>query len=162
MQKHSALPKFTTPEALGQWLDENAAETFLHETKIYLDEDEKDDLRKKIASQGIEINQLNRLKKQLSESLEKGSQGYNVDMPETLGLKMIKKGRTNLEELLERGYNTETVRIYGVPDHESETMEFFDIEGNHFPDRSRTLSQREINLFIGPMFNSQNLRKNAN
>lgn len=155
MEKHSALPRSITPEALAAWLQENFIDSYIHEVKTYFTEEEIDDMRKTLASKNIELVKLEQLKKEIADSIKKGSDGYSVDVPETIGIDSLRKGIEHLSMELNRGYLAEDVKVFGIPDVEEERIEFFDISGIHYPERGREMTKREINQYIG-LFNREN------
>jgi hypothetical protein len=71
------------------------------------------------------------------------------EIPETKGIKVLKDNREVCEKEVEKGYFVEEVRIYGIPNQETNTMDFFDIEGREILERSRQLSAKEIRDFFG-------------
>lgn len=147
---HPSLPKGLTPEILANWISQNAKEKFSEEKKYYYTEEELQDFKNRAVNCGIEINSLTKLKKRIARLIDKGNLEYvQVDLLETTGIKSLKTQRENIEEEVERGYNIETIRIYGIPNSDTQMMDFFDIEGNEVAERSRSLSAKEIREYIG-------------
>jgi hypothetical protein len=132
---HPSLPKSLTPELLASWLQANAKEKFSEDRKIYYTDDELNEFKDKAVKSGIEINNLSSLKSTLSKSIEEGSEGYVLELPQTDGVKTLKARREYCEKEVEKGYRVETIKVYGVPSEETNCMDFFDIEGNIIPER---------------------------
>ena len=160
MKKHELLPDTMTPEALAGWIQERFIEEYSEEKKEYYTPEEIQGFQKKATEKNIEIIQLTRLKKQLNELIKKGSDYLSIDIPKTDGIDMLTAARDYNTEQVEQGYYTESRKIYGIVSDETETLEFFDIEGDHVLDRSRPLSPREINEHIGLL--APSLRRASN
>lgn len=154
--KHPSLPKSITPEVLGQWLVQNAKEKYTEERKHYYTEEEIQEFKDKAVKSGIDLNKLGRIKKKVIKLIEGGSIEHKViDFPVTEGSKSLKAQREYCEQEVERGYRVEDITIYGIPNQDTCTMDFFDIEGNEIPERCRPLSAKETREYIGLFANTQ-------
>lgn len=153
---HPSLPKSITPEVLGQWLVQNSKERFTEERKYYYSEEEIHEFKDTAVKSGIELNKLSRLKKKALKLIEGGTPDHKViDFPETAGSKVLKAVRQDCEQEVESGYKTELITIYGIPNQETCTMDFFDIQGNEITERCRPLSAKEIREYLGLFANNQ-------
>jgi hypothetical protein len=147
---HNCLPNSLTPELLGEWLVKNAREKFTEERKIYYSEEELQEFKDKAVASGIELNNLASLKARVSKLLDNGNpEPLTEEIPETKGIKVLKDNREVCEKEVEKGYFIEEIKIYGIPNQETNTMDFFDIEGREILERSRQLSAKEIRDFFG-------------
>ena len=157
--KHPALPETMTVEGLADYIKTRALEKYSEEQKVYYTPEEITDLERKISDKNREVLRLSSLQKTITDAIKKGSEDFEASIPETIGTDALKKGRDNLSQQVEKGYYTVERLVYGLIYDEDETLEFFDIEGNHIPERSRKLSAKEIDQHIG-MF-AKSLQKQA-
>lgn len=151
---HPSLPQTFTPEQLAAWLKNNAVEKFTDERKIYFTDDEKDEIRKKIVNTAVEINDLDAIHAKVKTYLKEGvftedEAGESIVIPNTKGLKILLSNKRFEEDRYKRGYDLETRDIYGIPNAETENMDFFDVTGTEIIERCRPLSPREKQMYIG-------------
>lgn len=153
--RHQALPSHLDETGLSEWIRLNHVEKFVDERKRFFSEEEKNDFEHESALSGREIKRLTDMKKLISTLMLKGNdEERTFTIPVTLGTKVLDRNRNQNYDLIERGYETEDVEIYMIPDTHAETMEFFTIDGEVIPERSRPMSAREKHLYMG-MFASQ-------
>jgi hypothetical protein len=147
--KHPSLPQSLTPELLASWISQNAKEKFTEEKKYYYTEDELNEFKDSAVKSGIELNNLAEKKARLNKIFDNGTPEYiNIDITETKGIKALKEEREANERQVERGYKVESIVVYGIPNQDTHYMDYFDIEGNEIPDRTRPLSAKEIREYV--------------
>jgi hypothetical protein len=146
---HPSLPKTLTPELLANWLKQNAKEKFTDEQKHYYTPDELAELKDNAVTAGIEINKLGALKGELVKLIDKGCEEYKpYEIYETPGIDALKKTRQRNETAVETGYELVKLEIFGIPNQDTKSMDYFDIEGNEIPDRCRPLSTKEVREYV--------------
>lgn len=151
---HPSLPKGLTLEELSLWLKNNAVEQFKDIQKRVYSEEELESYTKEATKSQIEINNIEDLKKKVIDLITKGTRdGEKIEIPSTEGVKFLKTVvRMNLDKV-NKGYEEHELEIFGLPNHETEMMDYFDYLGNEIADRSRPLSAREIQKHIGMFHN---------
>lgn len=149
MSKHPSLPKTLTPEMLGQWIVENAIETLDHVEKINLDEEQVHELEKKSSLASRAIDRLEEIKKTFMDVLKDGTPDrempFDVTVPPTAGLKILKANRAFADKQLEQGYREEVTTLYMIPYPEDSLMVAVDITGEEWPDFGKQMSIEQIN-----------------
>lgn len=154
---HPSLPKGLTMHELGIWLETNAAEKFTDEQKRFFTPEEIKDFEHESSINGREINKLEDLIKEISAKAKKGNdQPFTFTLPVTIGTKLLTQHRRENDDYIEKGYEVIETPIYGIPNVDTHNMEYFDIEGNLVPDRTRPLSPKEKHQFVGIFKNLKN------
>lgn len=160
--RHALLPQTLEAYEIGTWLKSNSVEEFTDELKRYFDEDEIGEFEHESSASGREINRLKSILKSVTEHVNKGGEeDLTIELPATIGVKDLENQRKQNDDLVERGYEVEENRIYGIVDEENATMEYFTVEGTHVKDRSRNLSAREKVEYLSPE-NVQSIYKAVN
>lgn len=141
---HRSLPVMLAGYELSQWLRANSVESFDDEVKHFFKPDEIAEFEHESSAKGREMNRLNAILKEVSEAIKKGIvEDLTIEIPASLGVKMLETQRRQNDDFIEKGYEIEEARIYGVVDTESETMEYFMEDGSHVKERSRELTPKE-------------------
>lgn len=156
---HPSLPQSLTAETVGNWLTHNAKEKYTEEKRFYYTDEELLNFKNMAVASGIEINNLSSLKAKVSKWLEEGTdeteeEELTLDIPVTSGIKQLKAKRELCEKEVEKGYRSENVKIYGIPNQDDNTMNFFDPQGCIYEERSRPLSTKEIREYFGIFANT--------
>lgn len=160
--KHDSLPKNLTPEALGQWITTNKCETKINEEQIPLEEHEISELEhnSSLASRAID-----KLKAQLKEITEYFKEGVAEPIVFTIfptrGLKTLDANRMFADAAIELGHTTINTTIYGIMHPDTEKINFFDIEGNEYPDHQENMTPDQIK-FHGTLFKGPSLEEEVN
>jgi hypothetical protein len=145
---------------VGNWLKNNAKEVYTEEKRYYYTEEELLNFKNTAVKSGIEINNLSTLKAKVSKWLEEGTDkvedddDLTIDVPHTAGIKELKVRREMCEREVEKGYRSENVKIFGIPNQDDNTMNFFDSQGGIFDERTRALSMKEIREYFGIFANT--------
>jgi hypothetical protein len=149
---HPSLPHTLTPENLAAWLQQNSKERTTLNREYRYTEDELDHFKTRAMNCGIEINDLNDEKKRINELIEKGISDFTqIDLLPSKGLKQLKIERLACEKEVKRGYQPESLTIYGIPNHDTHNMDYFDIEGNEIVERQRPLTAKETREYVAQM-----------
>jgi len=148
--RHPALPQGLDAVQLADWIRNNYVENGTDEVKKFFTEEEKNDFEHESALSGREIKRLTDMKKIISQLMLKGNdEERTFVIPATLGTKVLDRNRNQNYDLIEKGYEMDTVSFYVLPYADNETMESFTLEGKHLADRSREMTVREKNLYVG-------------
>lgn len=155
------LPTTLTPEQQAQWIRQHAKDSFDDVIKDYFTEEEMIDMKHQSFLHGKELNELEAVKAQILEHLNKGSLiELTIDLPTTDGINDIKKKRKQLDQDIARGYSERDVKVYAIAGDDG-FMHYFDLEGNEFESRKRSLSQRERHEHFGMFDPNHKLEKQA-
>lgn len=152
MQKHHVLPTTLNAEQLANWLMENAKDKFKDEQKIMFELDDLNKMAMQSSGAGSEMMDLKQVMADVKTAVENGFVG---DEPKvftiypTNGTKALDKQRQELDKDVKKGYRLENREVYGIPDTENAEMVYFDISGNEIKERTRPLSPREKQEYIG-------------
>lgn len=161
MERHRLIPQVLQPEQIKAWLQNNAREKFQDEAKVIFADDEINAFAKESSQKGGELMDLQAIAAEVNLALKKGiSEGLVIDIPPTAGTEMLIRERQELDSKVKKGYELVQQEIYGIVDDENESMVFFDCMGREIADRTRSLSAKEKNDYLG-MF-APSLRKAAN
>jgi hypothetical protein len=161
MGKHKLIPDMLQPEQIKPWLQNNAREKFQDEAKVIFSDEDINTFAKTSSQKGGELMDLQDIAAQVNIALKKGvSEGLVIDIPPTAGTEMLLRERHELDSKVKKGYELVQQEIYGIVDDENETMVFFNGMGEEIADRTRPLSAKEKNDYIG-LF-SPSLRQAAN
>ena len=148
-EKHRSVPQTMTPEMLAQWIKDNAKETVEHVEKVELDEETVHDLEKKSSLASRAIDRLEDIKKTFMDVLKDGTPDrdmpYDVTIPPTAGLKILKANRAFADKQLEQGFREDNTTVYMIPYPEDSLMVGVDIEGYEWPQYTRQMTIEEIN-----------------
>lgn len=148
---HKALEATTrlTTEARAHWIIDNSKQDLKHTVRDYFTEEELAEKHQRSTELTSEIIELSDLKKQLSDSLTKGSENeFEATIPSTQGIKKLTTQRDALVRIVKKGFEEHDVDIYGIP-NEDGFMYFFDVEGNIYEERTKKLSIKEKRAFFG-------------
>lgn len=170
---HEMIPVDLTPDERSAWIAKNHREMVTDTDKIYYKPEEIQEFEKESSVHGRELARLSAIVRTISALVKKGNdssttstivvflaEGAKVDIkqkddqniitiPATIGTKELEIQRSQNYAALEKGYEIKEVQLYGIPCYESETMEFFDIDANHYPARSRDLTIKEMKEIFG-------------
>ena len=156
LERHPSLPAGMDAEQLAEWLRSSAVEVFTSSKETPLTPEEISGYEKEAVTSGREINRLEDLLAMVREHVKKGSsEKVRLVLPATIGIKNLSSVRRENEDMVERGAIVDEMQLFGIPNTQTEMMEYFDIEGNIIEDRTRTLTPKEKHTHIG-MF--QNVR----
>lgn len=109
------LPTTLTPEQQAQWIRQHAKDSFDDVIKDYFTEEEMIDMKHQSFLHGKELNELEAVKAQIQEHLNKGSLiELTIDLPTTDGINDIKKKRKQLDQDIARGYSERDVKVYAI------------------------------------------------
>lgn len=146
---HRLLPSALIGSELGAWLRANAVESFEDEVKIYFSPEDIADFEHESSSKGREMNRLLGLLASATEAIKKGcEEDLLIEIPKNLGTKILEGQRRQNDDFIEKGYETEDIRIHGLVDDINETMEYFTEQGQHIAERSRGLTPKEKQRFL--------------
>lgn len=147
---HRSLPQGMNREEMAEWLKRNAVEEFLDVRKHFYTEEQLLEFKETATLSGREINRLSDLKDKIGNLISKGTgEVVDIEIPTTVGVKSLTTTMREHLDMVEKGYEEEEIRVFGIPVIESETMEYFEKDGTIMADRSRPLSAREIQKHIG-------------
>ena len=156
-ERHPSLPKGLDAEALGEWLRSSAVETFTDSKKTLLTPEEISGYEHESVVAGREVNRLEDVLAQVRDHVKKGSETkLKITIPATLGVKELTEKRRENDDLVEAGHIMDTVEVFGIPNAQTEKMEYFTIDGELIADRTRDMSAKERHEHLG-MF--QNVRE---
>lgn len=160
MKLHPLLPNGFTGSELASWLRNNAVEKFTDQRKDMFAVESIREFEHESSVNGREMNKLLDLKALVNKIVTKGNDTEEemvFRIPPTLGTKVLDMQRRQNDDLIERGYELVETEIFGIPNPEFGTMEFFDIEGLHITERTRSLSAKEKHEHLG-IFNNDRSR----
>ena len=164
--KHQALPQTMTPEALAEWIKNNHdGDIVNHIEKTELDEQMVKELEHKSSLASRAIDRLEAVKKEFMDILTNGTpneeEPFDVTIPPTKGLKILKANREFADKQLENGYSEETIPLYMIPYPEESQMLAFDIEGNEWPEYTKDMTDDQVNKHK-PMLKKSKKQKEVN
>lgn len=149
---HQALPQKMTPEQLGVWISENAADRRTHIEKTPLTEDQKLDYKDKIALATAKIYELDELKKTFDSVIKKGTT-YDINVqqhvpqdfqiPPTKGKDRLEENRRFYNDTLNDGFEKHETQLFGIPWIEGKKLVFFDGAGKEYFDEPMSQQQSE-------------------
>lgn len=161
------LPQTLTPENLGKWITENAANTLDHTTEEDLDDETTKELEHKSSMASRAIDDLKAIKKTFDEYLTKGTPvnhdvivadneepkrlPMGITIPPTKGIKELTKNREFADQQLRDGVSKTVTTIYLIPVPEDSRMAGVDIEGNEWEQYNRPMTDIEDNKY-GKLF----------
>lgn len=164
MSLHPALPQTKTKNDLGVWIKEHSEEARQHEEKVQYTEEELAEWKHKSAIASIEIEKLDALKKQFTNTLKKGTfcsdpqngiyEPAHITIPGTKGLEILEANRSHASLQITNGYHTEITQLYGIPYAPSKKICFFDVEGNHWEQYDFLMNPYQMEKFGSPLFNT--------
>lgn len=96
MDKTHLLPATLHDAMLGQWLRDNAIETFIDEQKMFFTPEQIAEFEHESSLNGREINRLEDLLKKVSEVIKKGNHDDSpivFEVPPTSGTKKLNEFR---------------------------------------------------------------------
>jgi hypothetical protein len=152
--RHHSLPQTSTPEQLAEWIQLNKVDTFNHEEKIQLTEEEIQNFEHQSALASRQIMKLTDVEKYFKELIKKGTpysmekeahEPINVTIPPTKGKDALTANMEFANKQLELGYKLDITHLYLVPNPEESMMVMVDIEGVEWPGYSREMTKDEIN-----------------
>jgi len=162
-----------TPDERSSWIARNAKETPIEKVVRRFTEEEKIEFALESSLNGRGINKLNGILKTITGLITKGTEGNDkaivlvlegeeskpnhqsndkqtvITIPLTVGTKKLDAQRRQNDDMLETGMEIDEIQLYGIPSSETECMEFFNSDGVHYPDLSRSLSMKEKKAFFG-------------
>lgn len=150
--KHPVLPNAFALQSqeLAFWLQSQSTHTFIDRRQEFFSPEQIQEFEHESSLNGREYNRLADLKSRVSDLCRKGTEeAVTIVIPATVGAKMLETQRRQNDDFIDRGYEEFDVEVYSIPYAEGETMEFFDSEGNHYPQRSRPLSISEKHKYCG-------------
>lgn len=164
--KHPVLPNGFDlgSKELAAWLSGQSVATFVDKQRAYFTPEEIQEFEHESSVNGREFNKLAGIKQYVSDLCRKGTEeAVTIVIPGTVGAKMLELQRRQNDDMIDSGYEETEVEVYAIPDADNQTMEFFDGEGNHYPDRSRSLSISEVHKYCGLLNvgRSSNIIKNG-
>lgn len=147
--KHPALPQSMTVENLANWITVNSTETISHIEKIELEEEQVHELESQSSLASRAIDRLEEKKKEFMDILKEGTPDvempYDVTIPPTKGLKILKANRAFADKQLEQGFREDTTDLYMIPYPEESQMVAIDIMGNEWPEFTKEMTPDQIN-----------------
>lgn len=150
--KHPVLPKSFAlgSTELARWISDQSVTSFKHEIFEYLEPQEIQQFEHESSVNGREFNRLNAIKQRVADIVRKGSDKETViKIPASVGTKLLEIQRRQNDDMIETGATKFEIDVFQIPDLDTAKFEFFDSEGNHFPDRTRDMSISERNKHIG-------------
>lgn len=154
---HPSLPRGMNSEQLATWFEESAVDKFTDQRKVNLTKEETQEYEHLAVVKGREINKLDDILAEVKAHVTKGSDDpLTIKLPKTVGTKQLKEERRTDEDMVEAGAIIEETPIFGIPNTDTNQMEYFTIEGELVNDRTRPLSAKEKHQY-GGMF--QNIRE---
>jgi len=146
---HRCLPQTFTPENLAKWIQDNAAETIIHTEKIELEEEQVQELEKQSSLASRAIDRLENIKEKFMEVLNGGTPDveapFDITIPPTKGLKVLKANRKFADMQIEQGYKEEETQVFVIPYPEDSLMVGVTIEGEEFSQYTKEMSIEQIN-----------------
>jgi hypothetical protein len=160
---HPALPQTYTPENLGVWIKENQIENKDHIKEFPLTDEERHEYEKKVATVTAKIYELQDLEKSFKLTIKSGTP-YDKDgethlpedfqIPPTKGTKELENNRKFYTTILERGFTSEVIPVFGIPYPEKKVVVFFDAEGKEYEQYGYKMTpEQEVNF--GKLFDSE-------
>lgn len=155
---HPCLPQTKTPEQLAQWITENSKNSFQHDEKVDLTEEEVRAFEHKSSAASRALDRLKAVEEDFKHVLKKGTpviggttEPYTVTIPPTKGVDALKANREHADKILEDGYQTITTALYTIPYPEESTMVVVTIEGDEWPMYTKPMSKDQKVLY-GELF----------
>lgn len=145
------IPDHLTPENLAAWIKEHNVERRNFTMKIEYSEEEIAVFEHKLSERTITLEELEKQKASVNECFAKGTDERAFTIPETIGIKSLKGGISNLAEKIKVGFEETIVDTYGIPNHETKEIVFVDIEGI-IKGNPREMNAHEIDKYTGPLF----------
>lgn len=154
---HKSLPQELTLSELFEWLKRNSIEDFMDEIKNYFKPEEIAEFEHESSAAGRERNRIEAILKEVTTLIKKGNQDkdgeeaqtISIDIPVTIGMDLLDKQRRQNDDFVEKGYEIEEKRVYGIVNEADETVEYFTEEGVIVADRTRNLTPKEKMKYIG-------------
>lgn len=148
--RHPALPHALNDNELADWLRLNAVQKFTDKKRDHYTDEELQEFEHESSLNGREYNRLAGIKKMVADLCSKGTEeNVTIVVPKTVGTKMLEIQRRQNDDMVEFGFEETEVEVFAIPFADAETMEFFDVEGSHYADRSRPMSAKERHEYIG-------------
>lgn len=152
-KRHPSLLKLTphlSEEEFADWVRMYSVETVQDSEKRYFSPEEIQDFEHESSLNGREFNRLDDLKKKVSELILKGTEEeVKLTIPPTIGTKLLNEQRRQNDDLIEKGFELIEIEVFGIVNHENETMEYFSLEGELMPKRTRPLTPKEKHKHLG-------------
>lgn len=147
--KHPCLPSTMTPENLASWIKDNADEVIDHIEKTPLEEEQTHELQSQSSLASRAMDRLEAIKKEFNDVIKEGTPDiempYDITIPPTKGMKILKANRAFADRQLENGMKETPVQLYKIPYPEESLMVAVDIEGNEWPDFTKEMTNAEVN-----------------
>ena len=157
-QRHRCCPETYTAEQLGVWIEENQKSVRTHVDKIPLTPEEVHELEKASSLASRSMDRLNDIVVEFKDIIKKGTKydgekflPYDITIVPTKGMDALKANRSHADGILEKGYNEEETKLYIIPFPDEKTMVAVDIEGQEWPDYTKSMTEAEEQLY-GKLF----------
>lgn len=164
--KHLCLPQTMTTEALAKWITDNAIETINHIDKVELEEEQVHELEKKSSLASRAIDRLEEKKKEFMDVLKEGTPDpempWDITVPPTAGLKILKANRAFADKQLEQGFREDTTVLYMIPYPEDSQMVAVDVTGFEWPEFTKDMTPDQINQHKPMLKKEKKPKKDSN
>jgi len=149
-EKLLKLTEHLTDEEFAEWIKMYAVEKFEDTEKRYFSEDEIAEFEHESSKNGREFNRLADMKKDIFEIITKGTEEeITFTIPATVGTKMLETQRRQNDDLIEKRFEVIDIEVFGIVNHENETMEYFTVDGELMEKRTRVLTPKEKHKHLG-------------
>lgn len=147
--RHASLPVHLTVEELQQWIRRASVEKFKDTTKRYFTNEEVQEFEHESSKNGRSINRLMGILAKATGAIKKGTtEELTIVIPATVGTDLFDKFRHQNDDLIEAGYEEVECEVFGIVNTRTAEMEYFALDGQIIPERTRGLSAKEKQQYL--------------
>lgn len=142
--RHHSLPNHLTIDELAAYIKKVAVSKHTDTAKRYYTPEEVQDMEHESTNQGREMMRLEALVDIAKGAIKNGiDEELTITIPVTAGTKKLGTFQVQNYQMVEAGFEEIEVDIFGIVNHEDETMEFVNLAGELLEERTRPLSAKE-------------------
>jgi hypothetical protein len=139
------MPNKLDEKGLADYIAANHKLRFTEEVKRYFTPEEIQSFEHESSVNGRMINKLEDILALVRDKVRNGTdEPINIEIPVSQGSKLLVEFRRQNDDFIEKGYESEEIEIFGIPDLTANKMYFVTITGDYIREADLTEEQRKL------------------